>query len=201
MYRGATSDVLAQIVAQANQPCHLFEMYLDTGTAYLTDSYTDIIWNGNNYLAAGQLLSFGGIEETATVQVTSVQVQFSGVDQEEIALFLSNEYIDRRFMIYKAFVVNNAVVVDPIAIFDGRIDAPVVNEDPVNGTCTFTLSVAQHWSDFQRLPGRHTCNADQQTFFPGDLGFEFVSSLVDMTLYWGRSGTNAASSAQMKVWL
>jgi len=101
-------------------------------------------------------------------EVTQVSIQLSGVVQDSIALLLSNNYIDRRVVIYKGFYKRGRVVVDPISIFDGRADSPVIEEDPGSGKCTVTLSAAQHWIDFERLPGRHTNDAEEQIFFPGD---------------------------------
>ena len=42
-----------------------------------------------------------------------------------ISNFLNNDYIDRDIKIYKGFLdSNNALIVDPILIFDGSIDQP-----------------------------------------------------------------------------
>ena len=76
------------------------------------------------------------------------------------------------------------VVIDPIAIFDGRADSPMIEEDPDSGKCVVVLAAAQHWVDFERRPGRHTNHEEQQIWFPGDKGFEFVSGL-NREIKWG----------------
>lgn len=182
--RGASSAALAEIAKSANEPVHLFELYLDGQTVRLTDAYRTISWNANDYIAAGQLIGFDGLEESTRVEVTQARVSLSGVLQDNIALVMSNNYIDRRLVIYKAFLSGAGVVIDPIAIFDGRCDAPTIDEDPDSGKCTVTIAASQHWVDFERIPGRHTNDAEQQIHYPGDKGFQFVSNL-NREIKWG----------------
>jgi len=37
---------------------------------------------------------------------------------------------------------------------------------------------------------RRYTNEDQQLDYPGDRGMEFVSSIQDVTIYWGRTPSN-----------
>lgn len=182
--RGASAGVLTELAKRANEPVHLFELYLDDQTVRITDAARQIAWGGNDYIAAGHLIGFDGLEESAELQVTSVKVQLSGVVQDTIALLLTHAYIDRRLAIYTAFVSGAGVVIDPVPIFDGRCDSPSIDEDPENGKCLVTLTAAQHWVDFERRPGRHTNHEEQQLWFPGDRFFEFVSGL-NREIKWG----------------
>ena len=184
--RGASEVVRAEAAKSANQPVHLFELYLDGAPTFATDAYRTLQWNGNTYLANGQYLSFDQVEETADMKVSTTTVVLSGVDQAEIASVLLYSYIDRRLVIRKAFMsmADDSVLVDPVPILDGRCDAPVINEDPDSGTCTVSISVGSQWIDFERKPGRHTNHQEQQLWFPGDLGFEYVSQL-NKEIKWG----------------
>lgn len=184
--RGASAAVQAEIAKDANQPFHLAELYLDTGTIRMTDAFRDVIWGGNTYLSAGRLLDFSGVEETADMKVTQATVQLSGVDQMLISVFLSNAYIDRRLVIRKAFFDGSMqMLVDPFPIFDGRCDQPVINDDPAGGKSTIALTASSAFVDFERTPGRHTNDSEQQLHFPGDLGFQFVDQL-NTQIRWGR---------------
>lgn len=182
--RGASAAVLAEIGKAANEPIHLFELYLDAETVRLTDAHRPLAWNGADYIALGHLLAYDGLEETAELTVTTVRVSMSGVLQDTVALVLTHDYIDRRLVIYEAFLSGAGVVVDPVAIFDGRADSPIIDEDPDSGKCQVVLAAAQHWVDFERRPGRHTNHEEQQIWFPGDRGFEFVSGL-NREIRWG----------------
>lgn len=183
--RGASAAVQAAAAAAACQPVHLFELYLAGGDTYGSDASIPITWGGRTYTALGHLLKFDGIEESAALEVTQLRVQLSGVDQAIIAQVLQYAYIDRRIVIRKAFLDGaGGVLVDPIAIFDGRCDAPVIEEDPDSGQCSISLAASAQWIDFERRPGRHTNHDEQQIWFPGDRGFEFISQL-GREIKWG----------------
>lgn len=184
--RGATVDVIAEIEKTKNQPFHLVDVLFDTTPVYITDAWTDISWNGHLYTALGHFLGFSDIEETDDLTVASLTAQLSGVDQSLIAAVLQESYIDRTLKIYKGLMNSgNAVIASPVLIFEGRMDSPVIEEDPDGGSCVLAVSATNAWIDFERLSGRHTNTEEQQLFFPGDLGFEYVSELTsDIT--WGR---------------
>ena len=187
--RGATPAVLTELAKTQNQPCHLVQIVFDDVTSYLTDAYKIIPYDGNDYLAAGSFLSFSDIEETTDLTVTSLSLTISGVDQSFMAAILSKDFIDRQVLIYKAFldVSDDSLIADPLLIFDGRMDAPFITEDPDAGTCEVVIKATNAWVDFQRRPGRRTSNAEQQLLFAGDLGMEFASE-VTKEISWGRGG-------------
>lgn len=186
MDRGADGDVVAAIEADANQVVHLFRADFASGTVYATDAYRAITWDGNEYIANGHLLSYTGIEESAELQVAQARFALSGVDQSLISVVLIENVLDRRVRVWTAFLdSDDAIIGDPILIFDGRMDAPVIDEDPTGGTCTVSISASNQFADFNRRAGRRTNDSEQQTLFPGDKGFEFVSSLT-RSITWGR---------------
>lgn len=197
--RGASAAALTEIGAGKNSPFHLFEGYFDTGVVRLTDWNRPVSWGGNTYTQGGHFLGFDGVQETADLQVTEAHVTLSGIDQTIISKVLNESYIDRRLVIYKAFMTSaDALVVDPFAIFDGRMDAPTISEEPGtdsgSGSCTVVLTASSHWVDFQRTPGRHTNDAEQQIFFPGDLGLVYAAEAARQ-LTWGQG--SSATQAQL----
>lgn len=186
MDRGASASVITEIGAEQNQPCHLVEMIFDSETIYLTDLDRNASWKGQIYSAAGNFLNFSNIEETAELQVSTVTGSLSGIDQAFVSLFLSENYIDRTVNIYKAFLnVSQNIISEPVLIFSGRISGVDIKEDPDAGTSIIIMEAASIWIDFQRRPGRRTTNSEQQSFYPGDIGFEFTSEL-EKEIIWGR---------------
>jgi hypothetical protein len=186
MDRGADADVIAAIEADRNQVVHLFRADFASGTVYATDSYRQLTWGGNTYLANGHLLSFAGVEESAELQVAQARFALSGVDQSLISVVLVENVIDRRVRVWTAFLdIDDAIIGEPVLIFDGRMDAPSIDEDPQGGTCTVSISASNQFADFNRRAGRRTNDSEQQTLFPGDRGFEYVSALT-RSITWGR---------------
>lgn len=185
MDRSATAAFLAELLKSRSEPCHLIEYEFDDGTIYQTDAWKNIDWGGNSYVAQGHFLGFTGLRETFDLQIPTVTIALSAVDQTWIAVALTKDYIDRPVRIYKAFIDYVAgVVSDPLLIFDGRMDAMPIHDDPDGGTCTIALTATNQWSDFERRPGRHTNNNEQQALFAGDLFFERAGQ-ANRDIKWG----------------
>jgi hypothetical protein len=181
--RGMTAAAKTQASATQLQSAHLLSVHFDapTGTIYLTDYARNIVSGGQTYLGAGHLVGLDAVQETAEALVQSIQATFSGVDQVWIANILTEQFMDRRLMISRAFLntTTEALIADPVLIFDGRMDSPSISEDPVAGTCTVAVVATNHWTDFQRRPGRHTSSAEQQIHYPGDPSFDLMNTLKD----------------------
>jgi hypothetical protein len=185
MNRGATFETLRELASSSSSPFHLYELYLDGSTVYATDGYRAVLWQGNTYIADGSFLGFDSIEETGDLTGAQTTVTLSGVSQVYIAELLLRNYVDRRLVIRKAFwSTAGSIIVDPITLLDGRVDAPVITENPVDGTCTIALTAGSHWVDFERKAGRHTSDAEQHLWFPGDTGMRLISE-INRDLKWG----------------
>ena len=187
MDRGSTAAFQAEVVKLQNHPVHLIEIHLDSGVTYGNDGYKDISWSGNDYLALGSFIGYSDIEEAAEVIVSSITLSLSGVDQAWISTLLSEDYIDRTIKIYTAFLdTSQTLVVDPVLVFEGRMDQPVISEDPAAGSAMIAVSATNAWVDFTRKTGRHTNHEEQNIFFSGDDGFEFASEIVKDVI-WGKA--------------
>jgi len=183
--RGFTTAALAQVNADANEPAHLLEVYMDAGTVYATDSYRTIIWGGNTYAADGELLDFQGITETADPQISTITVSLSGVDQSWLSHILEDQYLNRKLVIYEFFLdPSGALVADPNIIFSGLMDAPSISEDMSSNSCVVSLTAASIESDITRVPGRHTNDTEQQMYYPGDTCFRWMANLHKQ-IQWG----------------
>lgn len=184
--RGADSAVIAEWDAEQNRPVHLIRVEFSTTVVTITDAYKDIDYNGETYTALGHFLSFSDIQETTELQVTNMIGQLSGIDQSMISIILGEQYIDRPVNVYLAMCASDwSVVSDPVLIFGGRINKPSIAEDPDAGTSIVSIEASNHLSDFERRPGRHTNDSEQQALFPGDRGFEFTS-VLNKVVKWGQ---------------
>lgn len=202
--RNASSAWLAELAKERTEPFHLFEAHFDSGVVRATDAPFAIAWGGNSYLANGHFLAFSGITENKELRETRCTVTLSGVDQAWIANALEQNYLDRRLVIYKAFLEHQGSIgIDPVPLFDGLMDYPVIEEDadpasppsPGVGNCRVTVEAGAHWSDFGRRPGRHTNDVEQQLHFSGDKFFEFVSEQNRQIMWGGTTGGAAPAPA------
>lgn len=185
MDRGSTAAWQTEAGAATNAPIHLVELYFDSGTIYLTDAFIEISWGGNTYQAVGDLLGFTNIEETLSLEIPTLGLSLSGVDQTYTGLLLSEDYIDRKVNVYFAFLDSaNLLVSEPVLFFSGNINSPVISEDPKAGTLTVGIEVANQLINFQQRSGRKNIHSEQIQHFPGDKGFEF-STEVTREIEWG----------------
>jgi hypothetical protein len=184
--RTTTTAVTSAIDATQNTPVHLFEITLGATVYRMTNAYMPLTWNNNVYSQAGHFLGFTDIEESATLGVNKITVALSAVDRTYVSLFLAQNYLDQPLKIYTAFLDGTgAPIDDPVLVFEGRINAPSITENPDDGTATIAITASNSWVDFERRIGRYTNHEAQQLHFPGDDGFEFASEIVK-DVVWGR---------------
>ena len=196
----------SQITANNLQNAKFFELlYIrvrDTGTSsyehtYISNAPYDItvdtnlssmgIGNGvQTFTALGPFLQFGNVDESADFQINSVTVTLGGIRDTDLALFLDNQYLDQPIKIFRVWYDGNGAMIDnPVMIFDGRIDKPVISDDPANGI-TIGCAASSQWVDYERRAGRHTNPSEQKFFFPTDTGFKFANIAIK-DLKWGGS--------------
>ena len=142
--RGSTTAFQTEIKKDQSHPLHLIEVYLDSATYYVTDNFRDVSYSSNTYTALGFFLNFDPIEESAAINASKITLGLSGVDQQYTNLFLTENYVDRRVVIRKAFISTaNALIADPVIIFDGRMDNPIITEDTDTGLASIGVTISR----------------------------------------------------------
>jgi hypothetical protein len=183
MARSLTSAVKTELATNKLNPITLVYLNIGGGQRF-TDHYKNISYDGNTYTASSLLLGVSDVGETSEVAVDSVTVAFTGADQTIISLLLNNDYMDKEAEIYKGFLDSSqALIADPMLLFKGRIESFSIEEDATNSQVS--ISIASHWSDFEKQKGRKTNTNSQQLFFSGDVGFDYASQSVQ-DIKWGR---------------
>lgn len=185
MTRTLDADVLAMLGDGQLHTAHLVEVTTTGGTTYLTDAQYPIDYSGHTYLAAGYMLGFSDVQEFADVQIASMTLSLTGVDQTMISALINNDYLDKNVKVMLAFLhhANGDLVGAPVTLFVGRIDSANITEDPTGGSSTLSVSATSHWVDFERRAGRHTNAAEHLRFFAGDWGMAWAHETD--AVYWG----------------
>lgn len=126
------------------------------------------------YSANGFLQGMGSINESSKLAIGSIDLVLSGVNQAMISDLLNYGHLNKKITIQRAYInsTTNALI-EAISIFSGRVDGMQISD--TNDTSEITLSVSNHWSDFNRKAGRTTTSNSQQQFFPDDKGFDYIT--------------------------
>ena len=126
------------------------------------------------YSANGFLKNMGRINESSKLTIGSIDLVLSGVNQTMISDLLNNGHLNKKVFISRAYInASTNALIESFSIFNGLIDSMEINDS--NDTSEITLSVSNHWSDFNRRSGRRTTSLSQQQFFPSDKGFDFIT--------------------------
>jgi hypothetical protein len=184
MARGLTSAVNTELATDSLNPVTLVYLGVASGSRY-TDHYKDVSYSSNTYTASSIFLDASAVTESAEVEISNIQLRFSGADQSIISLFLNNNYMNKDVEVYKGFLNDSqGLISDPFTLFKGKIESFSVDEE-INRS-TVTISATSHWSDFERVQGRRTNTNSQQIHFDADVGFDYASQAI-AELKWGRS--------------
>ncbi|MDG1314603.1 MAG: hypothetical protein P8P29_03645 [Flavobacteriaceae bacterium] len=177
---------------------NVLRLWTGIGTLTLAD--------GTEWVGAGTLLSISDIEETAEMAVKGATISLSGIPSEVISLALSEPYQGRVCNIYfgtfseegsllkedSDFILlqdGSQILVDTgekgfNEIFSGYMDQMNIEESAE--TATIEVTVENKLVDLERARVARFTSGYQKSIYPNDLGLDFVESLQDQNLSWGR---------------
>ena len=147
------------------------------------------------YKANGFIMGLDGVTESSNLNIGSLTLGVSSVNQTLVSDMLANGHLNRRIKVRRAFLdsdndlISNAV----FQVYSGRIEGMSIKES--GDDSMMELSVANHWADFERDNGRQTNNTSQQHHFDGDLSMEFAPQ-TGKKLLWGEIESQPASMIQ-----
>lgn len=156
-----------------------------TSTLRLSTLPYNFPWNGYTWTGAGQLGSIDEIGENIDLQARGVALTLTGIDPSLVSTALGEQYQGKQCQIWYCPLNpdNGQLIGTPIRIFAGRIDTMDIE---VGEKAAITLNAESRLIDFFRPRISRYTDAEQQARFPGDLGLQFVNSLQDKTIIWGR---------------
>jgi len=175
-------------------------------TLRLWTGYGTLVYEGVSYFGTGELLGISSVEETVEMAAKGATLTLSGVPSEVISLALQEPYQGRVCKInFGMFATDNLLQEDATSyillqdgakislesqqislteVFTGYMNQMNIEEGP--DTSTIQLSVENKLVDLERPRVARYTSAYQKDKFNGDLGLDFVESLQDQKLTWGR---------------
>jgi len=186
MARALTAGLEAGTLADWVQPLLLVEMLFGSGPVRLWTGIGDFQWSNRTWTGTGTLLGLSPIEETTEVRANGVRLSLSGVPSDVLALALAEPYQNRPCSIFLAVQNTNtgALIADPYEVFRGRMDTMTIEEGGEDATVA--IAAESRLLDLERPRERRYDHQDQQITASGDRFFEYVPSIQDTEIRWGR---------------
>ncbi len=183
--RAMTSDAIAAITSPMVRPALLVQATFASETIYFWSGLGTIVWNGQAWIGIGSLGSISTIEEGSTVEAKGINFSISGFDPSALGAVMGEFQVALPALVFLGFFdAAGALIDDPVCCFSGRMDKPTLD---VSGTsATITINCENRLVEMNVSAERRYTHEDQQVDFPGDLGFQFVNSIQDSQIYFGR---------------
>jgi hypothetical protein len=188
-------------------PFFAIELLFDSAPIRLWTGVGELVFEGETWIGTGNLLDVSSIEETTEIAVRGATITLSGMSSEVISLALQSPYQGRVCNIYFGMFAKGFIQKEDSAyilledgskiilesqetgltqIFSGYMDEMNIDEGPDFGT--IELKVENKLIDLERSRTRRYTSEYQKSVYPGDRGLEFVESLQDKKVLWGRGG-------------
>jgi len=156
------------------------EAEFDSGDVFLWSGIGERTIGAKTYIGAGTLLGMSENSETSNVESRGQTVTLSGIDQTLISLALSEHFQGRPFTSLIGLMDSD----DQMVLFSGKMDTMQVDDSPL--TSTIGLAVENDMDMLNRVVQRYYTSASQKARFPDDRAFDFIPSLGNQDLPWGK---------------
>lgn len=183
--RNMTPEFEAALIARDVRPALFFEGTFATGVVRLWSGLGPIIWAGQTWIGAGNLIGFSGVEEGSDIVARGATISLSGVPSTHVALAISDAQQGLTGTVYVGLMAaDGTVIADPIPSFVGRLDVPSIADGA--DTCVVSITYESRLIDLNTPREIRYTHEAQQQLYPGDRGFEYVTTIQDQDITWGR---------------
>lgn len=149
--------------------------------------------NTQTYQGLGDLLKINQIKESTELQANGTSITLTGVKTSLVQVARDEDYQGKTAAIsLGAMNELGDPIISPVSIFEGFMDVMTILDSGDKSTINVTLE--NKLIAFERKFVRRFTDNDQRIEHPSDKGFEFVASLQDKEIIFGRA-TPASSVA------
>jgi len=208
MSRDLSTGVSDSLEQDVIYPFTAVELQFDGGNVLrLWTGVGTLVFQGNSWTGAGQLLDISSIEETAEIAAKGATVTLSGIPSSVLSLALSEPYQGRVGKIYLGlfsigklqkessdyilFENGDRIELETqetslTEVFSGFMDRMTIDEQPEG--CTIGLALENKLVMLERPRTARYTNEFQKTVDSGDRGLEYVESIQLKDFVWGPNG-------------
>src|SRR5256885_5594916 len=168
------------------RPIVLCQLLFTSGYVYAWSGIGSLSWNGQTWLGVGSYGGISSIPESSDRTAVGVKLTLSGIPASLITSALGEVRQGNPVIIYQAFLTSGgAVVANPNNAWSGRMDVCEITE--AGEIAVISITAESRLLDLNRSRERRYEKQDQLIDFPGDLGFDFVPSLQELSVVWGKA--------------
>ena len=198
---------VAELSKETLAPFFAIELDLDSAPLYLWSGYGDLVIDDKTYLGAGQVLNISSVSETTEMEAKGAVISISGIPSSFLSLALQEPYQGRECRIYfgidlaaesilqesgfsllledGGFLAPEDSGISLTEIFSGELDQMSIEETA--DSANISVAVENVLVKLERPVIRRFTNEDQKSRFPNDRGLEYVASLQDKEVFWGKA--------------
>lgn len=181
MSRELTTEVLNALDDAVVYPFFAVDIDFASGSLYVWSGLGDLTIGSKTYLGVGTLLNISSVEETTEIEAKGATLTMSGIPSSYLALALTEPYQGRECRIYFGMTSDPSAYVE---VFSGELDQMNISEDA--STSTIAVTAENVLIKLERPVIRRFTHEDQKSRYPSDKGLEYVASLQDKEVFWGR---------------
>ncbi len=183
-------DASAAFIAAAESPyvhpAIFVQINAVTGPLYIWSGVGSQLFNNNIYTGVGQFGMISTIEEGTDIQARGIALTLSGIDPTILNDTLNEIQQGLPALVYLGLF--SGFSLDAICCFSGRVDQPTIT---VSGeTANITINCENRFVEMNTSVERRYTSSDQHIDYPADEGFQFVTQIQNITIYWGRHPGN-----------
>ena len=116
------------------------------------------------------------------MEAKGATLSMSGIPSSFLSLALQEPYQGRECRIYFGVTSDPS---DYVEVFSGELDQMNIEEQA--DTANISVTAENVLIKLERPVVRRFTNEDQKSRFPSDRGLEYVASLQDKEIFWGRT--------------
>lgn len=206
-----TDNFSSSLSDEVLRPFYAVNLFFDEGTVRLWTGPGDLVVAGVTYSGVGTLLNIASVEETADLSARGLELTLSGISSSLLSLALSSTYHGRKCGLFFGLFVEDNILLESSTegnpdyilletgdrmklelafggitnVFTGYMDKMDILE--TGETSSITLHVESKLIDLERPRVARYNSGYQQSIYPGDKGLNYVESLQDKKISWGRA--------------
>ena len=187
MARDLHADFSTAVQLDEIHPIMLFKVNTSGGDVRVWSGIGDLTYDSETYIGTG---TFGGVSATnerTDLTASGVTLSLSGIPSSLVSTALGQVQQGRLCQVWMALLNTSTgtLVNNPYELFAGFSDVTVLTEQ--GETSTISIQAENRLVDLERARIRRYTDEDQKSEHSGDTGFEFVPSLQDKVILFGKS--------------